>query len=191
MSLFYQATQKEILKIRNTIIKNTGIPILEEKGFKRSPFSTSWYGKDDLHGFTYNLCRLTDDSTLQDLEIQIVRGDNWIRIILNIFKLQPHVQSLDQLQGVDGLQFKLPPNSMTEMRLRSDDIKGPPIFSLGYMAGHKLRSFYTRRGLAKSIENLTRNIATDLNDIDRFVVRWHELHQPLTTNWTGHQIKDS
>ncbi len=188
MGLFYKATRKEILEIRNTVIRDIGIPTLEKKGFKKSPLSTSWYGKDDIHGFTYYLCRLTGDSILEDIEIQIARDDRWIKIILNIFKLQPNVDSLDRLTGVDGLQFKLPPNSLTTMQLRTDDIKGPPIFRLGYSFGHKLKSYYTKRGLTKNIKTLTRNVEIDLNGIDNFIRRWYELHQPLTTNWTGHQI---
>jgi hypothetical protein len=191
MGLFYKATQKEILEIRNKIIRETGIPVLEMKGFKKSPFSTSWYGKDDLQGFTYCLCRLTSDSVLEDIEIQIVRNDNWIKIILNIFKLHPALESLDRLSGVDGLQYKLPPNSSTEMRLRSDDITGPPLFRLSYTTGHKLKGFYTRNGLIKNTDNLRRNIQDDLNSIDKFIKRWHELHQPLTTSWTGYQITDN
>jgi hypothetical protein len=188
MGLFYKATRKEILEIRNRIIKDIGIPALEKNGFKKSPFSTSWYGKDDLHGFTYYLCRLTGDSILEDIEIQIVRNDRWIKIILNIFKLQPNLDSLDKLNGVDGLQYKLPPNSLVRMQLRTDDIKGPPIFRLGYSFGHKLKGFYTKRGLTRNINKLTTNIESDLNNIEKYIKRWHELHQPMTTNWSGHKI---
>jgi hypothetical protein len=188
MGLFYKTTRKEILEIRNRIIKDIGIPTLEKNGFKKSPFSTSWYGKDDLHGFTYYLCRLTGDSILEDIEIQIVRNDRWIKIILNIFKLQPNLDSLDKLNGVDGLQYKLPPNSLVTMQLRTDDIKGPPIFRLGYSFGHKLKGFYTKRGLTRNINKLTTNIESDLNNIEKYIKRWHELHQPMTTNWTGHKI---
>lgn len=176
MGLFYKPTRKEILEIRNRIIKDIGIPTLENKGFQKSPFLTSWYGKDDLHGFTYYLCRLTGDSMLEDIEIQIVRDDRWIKINLNIFKLEPSLDSLHKLAGVDGLQYKLPPNSITTMQLRTDNIKGSPIFRLGYFFGHKLKGFYTKRGLATSVDKLTKNIKTDLNDIDKFISRWYELH---------------
>ncbi len=190
MGLFYRATIKEILEIRNRIIINIAIPTLEKKGFTKSPFSTSWFGKDDLHGFTYYLCRLTSDSRLEDIEIQIARDDNWIKIILNIFKLQPNVVSLDKLDGVDGLQYKLPPNSITKMRLRSDDIKGPPILKFGYFLGHKLKSYHTKRGLSKSANRLSKIIENDLGNIDKFIKRWDELHQPLSTSWTGHEVKE-
>jgi hypothetical protein len=184
MGLFYKTTRKEILEIRNNIIKEVGIPTLKKKGFRKSPFPTSWFGRDDSQGYTYYLCRLTGDSLLEDIEIQIVRDDNWIKIILNIFKLHPALDSLNKLKDVDGLQYKLPPNSITEMRLRSDDIIGPPIFRFPYSNGHRLKSFYTKDGLTKNIDKLRRIIENDLNDIDKFVTRWHELHKPLTTSWT-------
>lgn len=144
--------------------------------------------QDDLHGFTYYLCRLTGHSVLEDIEIQITRDDHWIKIILNIFKLQPNLNCLDKLAGVDGLQYKLPPNSLTRMQLRTDDIKGSPIFKLGYLFGHKLKSFHTKRGLTMNVDNLTKNVESDLNGIEQFITRWYELHQPMTTRWTGHQI---
>lgn len=190
MGLFYKATRKEILEIRNKIIKEVGIPVLVKKDFEKSPFSTSWFGRDDLQGYTYYLCRLTGNSVLENVEIQIARDDNWIKIILNIFKLHPTLNSLDKLKEVDGLQYKLPPNSITEMRLRSDDITGPPIIRLAYFNGHKLKSFYTKEGLTKNIAKLRRNIENDLKDIDYFVKRWHQLHKPLMISWAGHRMAD-
>ena len=38
---------------------------------------------------------------------------------------------------------------------------------------------YTKRGLTKNIEMLTRNVEADLNGIDNFIRRWYEL-QALT-----------
>jgi hypothetical protein len=190
MSLFFKPSAKELLEFRNQIVLESGIPLLE-KGFKKSPFSTSWFGRDSLHGYTYELCRLTPESKLQVIEIQITRGDKWIKFILNIFKLTPNPESLDQLNGVDGLQFKLPPNSITEMRLRVDDIKGPPLFDYNFMfRKHKIGSYYTKSGLSKRIKQLSEIIERDLNNIDHFIERWHELHEPLVTTWEGHPIKN-
>jgi hypothetical protein len=75
------------------------------------------------------------------------------------------------------------------MQLRTDDIKGPPIFRLGYSFGHKLKGFYTKSGLTTNVGKLRKNIETDMNNIEKFIGRWRELHQPLTTSWTGHSIK--
>jgi len=191
MGLFYKISTKELLEIRNRIVLDVGIPELKKNGFKKSPFSTSWFGRNNLHDFTYELCRLTDSSTLEDIKIDISRGDKWVKVRLNIFKLRPDIRSLDDLNGIDGLQYHLPPNSITELRLRSDDIKGPPLFRFSYFVGHKLKKFYTKQGLSRSVKLLDKNIKADLTNVQYFIKRWHELHQPITTTWTGHQIAET
>jgi hypothetical protein len=98
------------------------------------------------------------------------------------------VKSLDQLNGSNGLQYKIPPNSINEMRLRSDDIKGPPLFRLRYMHGHKLKTFKTKAELNRNITKLAKTIEIDLYKIDHFVKRWHELHHPMKTSWAGNLI---
>ncbi|MEJ8803291.1 hypothetical protein [Pontibacter sp. H249] len=192
MGLFFRPSAKELLEGRNRIVLECGIPMLEKKGFKKSPLSTSWFGRDSLQGYTYELCRLNPDSTLQIIEIQINRQDKWIKFILNIFKLNPNPESINQLNGVDGLQYKLPPNSITEMRLGIDDIKGPPILNYDFMfRKHKIGSYYSKYGFSKSVKQLKRIIETDLNNIEYFVQRWYEIHKyPIITTWEGHQIEE-
>ena len=189
MRFFYNATPKELLELRNKIILETAIPCLLENGFKKSPFSTSWFGRDNHRNFNYELCRLTGDSQLEILWIYIHRGERRTKFRLNIFELSPHVQSIDDLTGLDGIQFVIPPDSLTEMYLRSDDVKGPPLFSLRYMSGYKLKRFYTKGGLIRSANRLTATIKNDMNNINHFIRRWHELHHPMNTSWTGHEIK--
>jgi len=94
-----------------------------------------------------------------------------------------------QLKGVDGLQFALPPNSISDMRLRCDDFKGPPLLNYHYMfRNHKIKSYLTKSGLTRSANDLSKIIGSDLTDIDYFVKRWHDLHQPATTTWEGHPV---
>lgn len=188
MGIVYKVPPKELLDIRNKIVLEIAIPALSKKGFSKSPFSTSVYGRNNLQDFSYELCRLTTNSQLEIIEIYIARGDRWIKFNINIFKLFPFTELIEHLNNADGLQFKLPPNSITEMRLRSDDIKGPPLFNLNYMSGHRLKRFYTKSGLTYSIKRLTKIIETDLNDIEHFVKRWHKIHFPMKTTWTGHQV---
>jgi hypothetical protein len=189
MGLFYRATPKELLDIRNKIILETAIPSFFKNGFKKSPFSTAWFGRNAHKDFSYELCRLTSNSRLEIIDIYIARGDRWIKLKLNIFELEPQVDSIDQLNNVDGLQFVLPPNSLTEMHWRSDDIKGPPLFRLNYMFGHKLKSFHTKGGLARNIKRLTKTVQTDSDNLEYFVKRWYELHYPMRTSWTGHEVR--
>jgi len=181
-------SEKELLLIRNKIVTVTAIPRLIECGFNMSPFSTAWNGRNNLQDFNYDLCRISENRLLENIEIYLSKGDRWIKFTLNIFELSPEVESIEQLKGLDGLQFKLPPNSLTEMRLRIDDIKGIPLFQLGYMNGHKLQRFYTDRGMQQSLHDLTKTIEKDINNINRFVERWHKMHLPLKTTWTGHHI---
>jgi hypothetical protein len=189
MGLFYKASSKEILEIRNKIFLESGVPSLTKNGFRKSPFSASWYGRDNLKNFTYELCRLTVNSQLEIVEAEIIRGDRRINIILNIFELKPALESLEQLDGADGMQFKLPPNSTTEMELRMDDIKGIPLFDYHFMfRNHKLKRYYSRSGLKARIKELSKIIESDLSNIDYFVKRWKEMHQPMITTWEGHQV---
>lgn len=189
MSIFYRPSDKELLDIRNKIVLETAIPLLIEKGFTKSPFSTAWFGRNNLNDFNYELCRLTKNSQIEIFTIYVARGDKWIQFNLNIFELYPTPKSIDELNKVDGLQFCLHPNSLTKMRLRSDDIKGPPIFSIRYMNGHKLNRFFTKEGLNQSINRLTNIIKCDIKNFDMFVKRWHELYKSLKTDWNGHQLK--
>ncbi len=189
MRIFYKPSDKELLNIRNKIVLETAIPLFMEKGFTKSPFSTAWFGRNNLSDFEYELCRLKPNSQLEILRIYIARGDKWTQINLNIFELQPTPKSIDELNNVDGLQFYLYPNSLTNMRLRSDEVKGPPIFSIRYMTGHKLNRFFNRSGLNQSIKRLTNIIKSDIEKLDTFTKRWHELYKPLKTDWKGHQIK--
>lgn len=188
MRFFYKVTAKELLDIRNKIVLETAIPTLFKKGFNKTPFSSSWFGRNNLKDFSYELCRLTSDLRLEIIEIQISRGDRWIKFYLNIFEINPQLNSLDLLKGTVGTQYKIPPNSITEMRLRSDDIKGPPLFRLRYMHGHKLKTFKTKAGLIRKTAKLDKTIEMDLSNIDNFVKRWHELHHPMKTSWTGQSI---
>lgn len=184
-------TEKDLLKIRNEIVSETAIPRLKERGFSMSPFSTAWNGRNNLHDYEYELCRLAENKQLEILEIYIATGDRWIKFTLNIFEVHPEIQSIEQLKGVDGLQFGLPPNSLTEMRLRIDDVKGVPLFRLNYMNGHKLKRFRIESEMRQSVNSLTQAIEKDITDIDRFVERWHEMYRPLKTTWTGHMVTEN
>jgi hypothetical protein len=188
MNVFFKTSPKELLVVRNKIFLTKGIPALNKSGFQKSPFSSSWLGRNNLRDFMYVLCRLNEHSQLEKIEVHITRGDSWIKIYLNIFELQPEIESLEQLNGVDGLQFHLPPNSFTDMQLRSDDVKGLYLFHSLFGKEHKLGSFYSKNGLKKRAEELGNLLESDLSNIDSFVKRWHELHEPLVINLNGKRL---
>jgi hypothetical protein len=54
---------------------------------------------------------------------------------------------------------------------------------------HKIKSFYTESGFQKRVDELSKLIETDLSKIDSFIRRWHELHQPMVTDWEGKKIE--
>ncbi|HLZ85590.1 MAG TPA: hypothetical protein VKQ52_00065 [Puia sp.] len=188
MGLFYRASEKELLESRNRIFVEMGIPALQEKGFRRSPFSTSAYGRNHLKDFSYEFCRLTERSSLEIIAIYLSRRDRWIKIDLNIFQLSPELPSLDRLGGLNGLQFGQPPDSLTKMRLRDDDYKGSPLFTALFRREHRLGRYYSKGGLQRGLKALGELIERDMTNIDRFIRRWHELHKPLVVTWEGHPV---
>jgi hypothetical protein len=123
MGLFYKVSDKKLLQTRNEIFLDKGLAALKNNGFDQSPYTASWFGKNNLGDYMYDLCRINKQSNLEIVSININRGDSWIQIFLNIFHLNPIVTSLQQLKGLDGMQFSLPPNSITRMRLRIDILR--------------------------------------------------------------------
>ncbi|MDN3583987.1 hypothetical protein [Mucilaginibacter flavus] len=186
MGLFYALTAKDFLESRNEIFIKNGIPALMKHGFEKSPYKGMRWGKLDAGTYVYDLCRLSSSSQLETITTYISKGDSWIKIYLNVFELKKKLNSLDQLTNLEGVQFLLPPNSATRMRLRSDDFEGMPLFNF---VKHKVKSFYTKHGFSKRVEELGELISRDMNNIDFFVKRWKELHTPLVTDWEGNNFK--
>jgi hypothetical protein len=78
MGVFYKVSPKELLEIRNNIFLSKGLPTLVKNGFEKSPFSSSWFGRNNLRDFSYEFCRINEQSHLEIIEIYIDRGDSWI-----------------------------------------------------------------------------------------------------------------
>lgn len=185
MVKFYKVSEKDLLVVRNKIFTEVGIPALEENGFCKSPFSGSWFGKNNLGDFTYELCRVSNKSHLEIILTHISKGDVWVKIYLNIFELHPVVNNCDQLNNSDGIKFSLPPNNLSRMRLRIDDFNGIPLFRT---IEHKIGSFHTKNGFEKQVLKLKELIKADMTNIDKFVSRWHELHAVNKTDWEGNLL---
>jgi len=129
---------------------------------------------------------LTQDFLLQIISIHIIRGDRWIQIHLNIFKLSSDIKSLQQLTNVSGIQFHLPPNSITNMRFHTNDFQGIPLFNYDFRSNHhKLKRFFTQKGLDSRVKKLGDKIEKDLNDIDKYIMRWHKIYHPIPTTVDG------
>ncbi len=190
MGLFNRPTDKEILETRNRIFVEYGIPSLIQNGFVKSPFSTDWFGRDNYKDFSYTLCRLNKKKQLEILTTYIIRREKWIQIRLNVFKLEPELNSIEQLNELEGIKFGIPPNSNSEMRLRADDYKGIPLIYMLFYPEHKIGSYYSRSGFKRRKKKLTELIQRDMRNIDSFVIRWHEIHKPNKVNWIGEIIKE-
>lgn len=192
MGLFYRATDKELLKDRNKIITEVGIPSLFKNGFVKSPFLGIWFGEYDknIRGFSYELCRLSKENLLEIVEISVLKGEPWIKIHVNIFKLGLAPKQIENLLEIVEINFHLPPYSRTRMRLRDDDYKGPPLFYMLFLPEHKIGTYFTKSGYEIALEKLKKLIKSDLENIDSFVKRWHELHAPSVTDWEGNPLKN-
>ena len=68
------------------------------------------------------------------------------------------------------------------MLLRSDDYKGPPIFYMIFLPEHKIGNYYTKSGYETKLKKLNILIQSDMKNIDKFIKRWHELHEPNIIN---------
>jgi hypothetical protein len=186
MGLFYRATDKELLEIRKKIFFDRGLPMLQKNGYEKSPFSTANFGKDNTGSYSYEFCKMTDKSLLQIVSVHIIKGDKWIQISLNIFRLDNAIKDLRQLNQVNGIQFILPPNSVSDMRLHVNDFKGMPLVNYDFwFKNHKLKSYFTKNGFDKSVKKLSNRIERDLTDFDKYVSRWFKLHNPMPTTIEG------
>lgn len=182
MGLFFDVSDEEILEIKNDIFVNSGIPALNRNQFSQSPFSTGWFGKDNTGSYSYEMCRISKHSHLEIINTEINKGDRWIQIFLSSFKLVPEITSIDQLKGVDGLKFHLPPNRQKRMRIRFSEIDG---FSFFMTEKHKLKSFSSKSDLEKKVTSLRNLIKQDCENINKFFGKWYDLHEVHTTDWEG------
>ena len=179
-------TDKEIMGIRKEIVLEKGIPALYENGFEKSPFSGADFGWHPGQGYFYELCRLREDSVVERVRIDVVKGDRWIKVWLNAFQLAPTIKNLNELNDMDGIKFRLPPFRSSEMRVHVDDRKGVPLFDVEHWkSAHKLKKNLISGGLKKAVSSLGENIESDLKNIDKYFRRWYELYPLPKTTWDG------
>lgn len=191
MGLIHFASDKEMRDARKSIVLNVAIPVLMEQGFVRPPYTSFDFGYYPGHcSYGYALCRLTDNGLIEFLRFDVVNRDPWIRITANVFQLSPSTSRLEDLNGRDGHQFQLPPNSVSEMELRStDDHPGPWIlWALVFGRAYRVGAYFTKWGFSRKAGRLSRMIERDMIRIDSFFDRWHQLHEPLKVDWNGHPL---
>ena len=93
---------------------------------------------------------------------------------------------MSEFSKYEGIKLGLPPNSLTKMRLRIDDYEGVPLFRT---KEHKLGKYYSKGGFDKEVSKLRDLVHEDLTNIDGFVKKWHEQHEPNVVDWEGNAQK--
>ena len=187
MRLIYKASEKELMNLRNSIFVEKCIPALNLLGFEKCPFSTSWFGRNNLGDYSYYFSRIINKTMIQIVTVEINKGDTWIQVYLNIFKLVPAVEKLEQLNKNGGLKFFLPPNSLSEIRLPY--YKNPPILQYRFwFKEHKIGYYLTKNGLTNRIQELGDIVTSDIKNMDYYISRWHEKFIANTVDWEGNKI---
>ena len=132
--MFYkQITDKESLKIRNDIFIKDVVPILAKKGFIKSPFYTSCFGRTGNNGtYIYDMCRLRQCNLLEFVTTKISSRDRYIKIYVNTFALHPKIKEKYSLSEIDVTKYNIYPNNGREMWIDVDFIVGPPLFSIDF-----------------------------------------------------------
>lgn len=180
-------SEKEILKIRNDIFMQDVVPVLEKKGFVKSPFKTACFGRTSSNNiFIYEMCRLRKDSRLEFVITKISRYDRYIKIYINAFKLCPPIESVYSLKDYDSTNYEILPNSGREMWIDVDFIAGPPLFSKDFWFNClKLKKFHTDKGRIKRTTELRNRAIAKVNKIEYFFDKWYSKHCPYVTKWNG------
>ena len=184
--MLYRVSDKSLLQYRNSILKNA-IPILKKQGFEKSPFISSWFGRNNLGDFSYDLACLSN-SYLELITIHISKGDKWIKAYLNIFDLFPVPKTLSELNKINGIAFRLAPNNQTQMGLYIELPKRNFINFIFPKKEYKLKFFLTCSGLTQRQCELENVLKHDFKNINLKIKMWHNVHKPTKTDWEGKSI---
>lgn len=184
--MMYNVSKTELLRMRKNLVLQTVVPILENKGFVKAPFSSSNYGYVNSHIYIYEMCRLVDNQYLEFVSVSLSREDKYIKVHINVFELSPPIGDLSLLKQIDGINYWIPPNSEKQMRIDLDFIKIPPIISWDFwFKDFKLKFYFTREGYQKRVNQLTTLLKIKIGNIDSYFREWHQYHHPNITKWDG------
>jgi hypothetical protein len=181
-------TKGNLTEVMNGIIQNVALPILTKKGFVPSPFTENWYGKDNLHSYTYDLFRLSGRSELEYLSIYVNRGNMEIDLHINVFLPSPPIGSMEALNGLSIFPFILPPNSKSLLRLGSDEFGKIPLFRIFREEDLRMGVPRNQTALSRRTEKLTSTIGRMCSRVDESFLRWHKRHSLRAVDWKGEPI---
>ena len=95
---------------------------------------------------------------------------------------------IKELKGSSGMQFCLPPNSLTQMRLREDGCGKITLFKELFSPHYKLGGSLSFRRFKHKVGKLEKLILNDMRNIDRFITQWHSIYQTNSRDWNGNEI---
>jgi len=179
-------TKAHLTEVMNGIVQEVAMPLLNEKGFKPSPFIEDWYGKDNLKNYVYFLFRINDRFELEYLHIHVCRANLRIELFINTFLLSPKLRSLNDLTGRSIFPFILPPNSLSEMELGKDEFGKIPLFRLLREEDLDMGVPRNEVELNRRTERLSDTMKRICTNIDESFVRWQKRHKVRTMmDWKG------
>lgn len=177
-------SEKELVLVRDEILKRVGLPALIDAGFRPSPFSHAWYGSDNMGGCSYELCRVSDVGYLEIVNIYIASGDKRIQVYLNIFKPEPAIDDVGQLDGMDGIAYLVQPNLKTRLCISTSNegfFKGGQKFQLN--TGGIFKSLESEK------EKLAESLKSEFSGLKKHIDRWLLANgEPASTDWNGNQV---
>lgn len=183
MTGWYKASEGNMLESIGKEFEARAVLKLMQNRFIHSPFSTSWFGKNNLGGYTYEFCKLLSSGHLQWLTVHIPRGDRSVSVFLNIFALSPAPESLEELSGLNGLKFAIRPLKDTSMNFREED-RGLQL--LFHVNSYRVGRYFTKRQFEQKIAILGDKLERDFSNIQYFVNRWYKTRgNPQITDWEG------
>jgi len=171
--------------VMNGIIQNIALPILNNKGFTPSPFVEEWYGKNNLRCYVYYLFRINERSEMEYLYITACRLNLRIDMVINVFQPIPRIESLNALEGHSIFPFILPPNSLSQMELGSEEYGRIPIFRIFQEDNLSIGVPKSENDLIQRKERLSKTIEQKCTNIDKSFLRWHKRHSPSSVDWKG------
>ena len=102
MGVFYKISDKQLLKDRNKLFKEVGIPELKKNTFETETFKNSWSGEynKSIQGYSYQFARIKEKRFLETMDVYILKGEPWIQIYLNVFELSPVIETVSLLKNI-------------------------------------------------------------------------------------------
>lgn len=175
----------ENAKIRNRIFKES-LPILQEKGFVKTPFKNQYFGSHFPGMYKYTLFRFRNND-IEKLYIEIYKKNDWILVTLNVFQIDPPISSVNDLVRDNIFDcFASAKAKTSELNaLALNDKKRWLISIFGKRFSLELKPIFWWTSKEKREKQLKENLEKVFNDIDHKFDLWREKYVPFVADKTG------